>query len=339
MLKLLGALVTIVIAAVLLVVAWPQLFGLQTTWLVAQAVSMRGLLLVAAAVMAVILLCLSAIKPIRVFAAVNAVLLLVVSLATGGLLLQRGLGSGELETGSPEAVTVLSWNTLGDAPGAQAIAELAVEVEADIVSLPETTESTGVEIAETMRSLGRPMWVHTTAFDLISPARSTTVLVSSELGDYRKVTSDTERNENTKVLPTVIVEPADGDGPTIVAAHAVSPTVGQMANWRDDLAWLAEQCGSGSVIMAGDFNATVDSMAGLETENGATLGACSDAAVSSGDGAVGTWPTSLPSLVGSPIDHVMATSDWHVEDTHVLTEYDNAGSDHRPVVARLTPSG
>lgn len=336
MLKILGALVGLALAGALLIVTWPQLFGLQTTWIVAQAVAMRGLLLGGTLVAAIVLFALSAIKPIRVFAAILAGLLLAFSVANGAVLANRGLGSGPLDARSEDSVTVLSWNTLGDAPGAQAIAELAVDVEADIISLPETTEEAGIAIAETMRSLGRPMWVHTTAFDRISPARSTTVLVNPELGDYSMVTSDTEREQNTNVLPTVILQPDDGAGPTIIAAHAVAPISGQMQNWRDDLAWLAQQCQSGSVIMAGDFNATLDSMAGLASTDGATLGRCTDAALQSGDAAVGTWPSGLPAITGAPIDHVMATTDWAVDDVRVLDEYDQSGSDHRPIVAHLT---
>jgi len=338
MLKILGALVALAVAAGLLVLGWPQLFGLQTTWIIAQAVAMRGLLVGGSLIAVLVFLGLAAVRPIRALAGSIAGLLLVFSVANGAILADRGLGGGAPRDGGDDQVTVLSWNTLGDAPGAQAVAELAVRVKADVVTLPETTEDAGVRIAETMRALGRPMWVHTTAYDDYLAARSTTVLVNPALGDYHMVTAGTEREQNTKVLPSVILQPASGTGPTIIAAHAVSPISGQMDNWRDDLRWLAEQCGSGSIIMAGDFNATLDSMSGLGVDGG-TLGSCRDAALQSGDAAVGTWPAGIPPLAGAPIDHVMATSDWSVEDVHVLDEYDGAGSDHRPIVAHLRHSG
>ena len=61
-----------------------------------------------------------------------------------------------------------------------------------------------------------------------------------------------------------------------------------MQHWRDDLQWLADQCVDANVIMAGDFNATVDHMGGLGVDGG-TLGRCHDAAIETGNGAVGTW--------------------------------------------------
>ncbi|AWB88001.1 endonuclease/exonuclease/phosphatase family protein [Mycetocola zhujimingii] len=339
MLKFLGAILTIAIAVLLLVVTWPELFDLQTTWILAQVTSMRSLVTALSVVAIVVFALLTLAKSIRAFAGTIAVLLVLFVAANGVILSDRGFGNTDFAEKTPESITVLSWNTLGDAPGSAAVARLAVESNADVISLPETTQETGIEIAEAMREAGRPMWVHTEWFDQISPARSTTVLVSPDLGDYMKVTSNSERSENTKVLPTVIVEPIDGNGPTIVAAHAVAPIEGQMDNWRDDLNWLADQCASGNVIMAGDFNATIDNMAGLGTAEVAALGNCIDAGTQSGNGAVGTWPSSIPALLGAPIDHVMATPDWSVTGMRVATEADGTGSDHRPIIVQLSPRG
>ena len=336
MLKVLGALATVVIAVGLLVVSVPHLFGLQTTWIIAQITSMRSLGIVAAVLACVAFALLALARPLRAFAGTVVVLLLLFVVGNAAISVQRGLGNTEFAEPTPGTITVLSWNTLGDAPGADAVVKLAVDSGADVISLPETTQETGIEIAESMRAEGRPMWVLTEWFDKISPARSTTVLISPDLGDYVKVTSNEQRDDNTAVLPTVIVEPVDGDGPTIVAAHAVAPISGQMENWRNDLAWLADQCQDDNVIMAGDFNATVDNMAGLGSADGATLGNCFDAGRASGNGAVGTWPTSIPALIGAPIDHVMATPDWTTTGMRVVTETDGTGSDHRPVIVQLS---
>ena len=353
--RILSALVLIITAALLLVVAWPQLVGLQNSWVFAHIVSLRALAGVVALAAIVVLLLFSLIRPLRgMFLALSA-LLLVFAVANAGILLSRGIGTGQVEVASAAAVhsgkvgaaqggnasdvTVLSWNTLGDATGADAIAQLAIEQQADVVTLPETTEETGVAVAELMREAGRPMWVHTIAFDQVSKARSTTLLVSPGLGEYT-VSSEPGSGPpgNTNVLPTVVATPTDGDGPTIIAVHAVAPIQWEMSNWRSDLDWLATRCATGDVIMAGDFNATVDHMAGLETSAPAVLCACSDAAITAGSGAVGTWPTAAPALLGSPIDHVLATSNWRVASMNVIATSDAAGSDHRPIVARLTPN-
>ena len=65
---------------------------------------------------------------------------------------------------------------------------------------------------------------------------------------------------------------------------------GQLAQ---DLQWLADQCADDDVILAGDFNATVDHMGGLGVDGG-DLGRCHDAAVATGNGSVGTWSSAIP---------------------------------------------
>src|SRR5690606_27433133 len=109
--------------------------------------------------------------------------------ANVAVLALRGIDNGtvaaEQEAASAEGrITVLAWNNLGDAPGMEAIAALALETKADIVALPETTDETATEVAIAMRDAGQPMWVVTSSFDLVAKARSTTLLISPELGDY-----------------------------------------------------------------------------------------------------------------------------------------------------------
>jgi endonuclease/exonuclease/phosphatase (EEP) superfamily protein YafD len=373
--------VVLATAAILAVLAWPQFLGLQNAWVVAHAVSLRGLAVVVAAVLlAVLAVLLILVRRWRGTTALLMVLLLAFGAVNTGILLHRGVAAAgaatagsatsgdttdartdeapptetqdseaqaaEAAAGSAAApatsITVLSWNTLGDAPGATAIAALAVAEDADVLTLPETTEETGVLIAEALRAAGRPMWVHTVSFDLISKARSTTLLISPDLGDYT-VTSAAGSGPpgNTNVLPTVVATPVDGAGPTIIAVHAVAPIQWEMSNWRSDLDYLATQCGSGKtgaggVIMAGDFNATLDHFSGRATSAGAVLGDCRDAAVAAGSGGLGTWPATAPMLLGAPIDHVLATADWRVQGMRVIDTENDAGSDHRPIVATLS---
>src|SRR5207245_2790152 len=80
-------------------------------------------------------------------------------------------------------------------------------------------------------------------------------------------------------------------------------------DWRAGLAWAAARCSERNVLMAGDFNATLDHFAGLGTGSG-TLRTCRDGALATRNAAVGTWPTSMPALIGTPIDHVLATPNW-----------------------------
>ena len=324
---------TAALAAVLL---WPQAFGLQNQWIAAHVVALRGAAALCAAVASVLFVVLALGRSARRFGAAMAAILMLFAVGNAAVLAVRGVGAGGAPAAAAsDSVTVLSWNTLGEVPDAATIADLALAEGADVVVLPETTAPLGEQVAIAMRDGGRPMWVHTQFFDQVAKARSTTLLISPDLGDYQVVSAAAPGPPgNTNTLPTVVADPVSGTGPRIVAVHAVAPIRWELRNWRSDLDWLAEQCTGEDVIMAGDFNATVDHFAGRGTDGG-DLGRCSDAAAAGGAGGLGTWPTGVPPLLGSPIDHVMSTPEWTVEGVRVIEGLDDAGSDHRPVVATL----
>jgi endonuclease/exonuclease/phosphatase (EEP) superfamily protein YafD len=246
----------------------------------------------------------------------------------------RGLDDRPFARSAATDVTVLSWNTLGDAPGAEVIAQLAIDVGAEIVSLPETTRATGVEIARLMEAGGRPMRSYTVAYDETSTSRSTTLLISVELGEY----DVNEAATTTAVLPTIVAIPRSASRPTVVAVHTLAPIPPMMLAWQKDLEWVAAACSGDNVIIAGDFNATLDHFAGLPHTDGGTLGNCGDAALATHTAAAGTWPTALPMLLGSPIDHVLATPNWRVSGMRVVQLDDSYGSDHRPILVQLSPA-
>lgn len=334
--RFLAAVVIVAVGAALVVALWPQVFGLANAPLVAQVVSLRGLAAAAALVLVVALTLAALISAgARRFATSLAIALLVFVLVTAAVLSTRGFGNPGFESATDSDVTVLSWNTLGDAPGSDVIAALALDTGAEVVVLPETTRGTGLEVAQLMGDAGSPMALFTTAYDEVSKARSTTVLISVELGEY---VAD-ESLATTSVLPTVVATPVDGTGPTIVAVHAVAPIPGEMEHWREDLQWLKGACATDNVILAGDFNSTLDHYSGLATTGGAAIGGCLDAADETGNAAVGTWPAAIPALLGTPIDHVMSTPNWRVSGFRVIQSHDGYGSDHRPVLAQLTPAG
>ena len=326
---------TVVVAAVLL---WPQGFGLQNQWVAAHVVARRGAAAVLGAIAAVALAVMAIPRQTRAVGLALAVVMALFAAGNVAVIAARGTGGSDA-AGDASSVTVLSWNTLGEVPDAATIADLALGEGADVVVLPETTGPLGEEVAISMRDGGSPMWVHTVAFDEVAKARSTTILISPDLGDYEVVSAVVSGPPgNTNTLPSIVAEPVDGDGPRIVAVHAVAPIRWELRNWRSDLDWLADQCAGENVIMAGDFNATVDHFAGRGADGG-DLGRCRDAGVQAGAGGLGTWPTEVPELLGSPIDHVLATPGWEVDAFRVVGELDGAGSDHRPIVATLAPAG
>lgn len=337
--RILAAVVVVVMGLVLLVLAWPQLFGLEHTLGIAQIVALRGAAALTAVTASLLLgACALGIRSFRRLGASLIVVLLLFVGINAAVIGSRGLGGSTVDAASestPEgAVTVMAWNTLGGAASPEMVADLALTEGADVVALPETTEQFAVEVAALMKAADRPMWVHAVSFDDDFRAKQTALLTSVDLGEYA-----VDRSAgNTGVLPTVIARPVDKSGPTLVAAHPVAPIPGFMQQWPEDLRFLAQLC-TGDVIIAGDFNSTIDHWSGLADAEGADLGGCTDAARSAGAAAVGTWPSALPALLGSPIDHVVATSQWTATSFRVATEFDGSGSDHRPIVATLIPSG
>jgi endonuclease/exonuclease/phosphatase (EEP) superfamily protein YafD len=327
------------LSIVLLVFAWPQLFDLQAAPVIAQVVSLRGLDVTTALAAILILGMLAVNRHARRLACALAAPLVIFAIVVTAILCGRGFG-GPVDASPlpPGAVTVMEWNTKGDATGAAAIAKVALTEHAEIVSLPGTTQDIGVQVALAMKVAGRPMWVYSTAFGHVARSKSTTLLISSSLGRY-----EVEGGVgNTVVQPTIVVKPVNGVGPTLVAVHAVSPRPSQMRNWRTDLKYLSTLCsgptnGNG-LIMTGDFNATLDNLQPLSSTSGADFGQCLDAALRTRGAAIGSWPTALPPLLGAQIDHVMTTVQWKTISMQVVTTEDHAGSDHRPIVATLIPT-
>jgi endonuclease/exonuclease/phosphatase (EEP) superfamily protein YafD len=329
-------LVVLVLAAALALVAWPEALDLQRAPVLALAVSFRGAAAVAAAGVAVVLTAIGLVlHRLRRGLGVVALLLVAFAVAQGGVLLVRGVGAPDVPVAQADDLTVLSWNTLGDSVPAQTIARVAEDNRATVVTLPETTADRAEQVASLLAASGTRFRVFSVDQQPGIPSRSTSVLVSRSLGAYRQVTDAGD----TIGVPSVVVEPSAGQtAPRIVAVHTTAPYAVDPVDWRHDLAWVAARCSERNVLIAGDFNATIDHLAGLGTGDGQLQG-CRDGALATGNAAVGTWPTSMPALIGTPIDHVLATPNWRFTGFRVLSDEDAAGSDHRPVLARLRPAG
>jgi endonuclease/exonuclease/phosphatase (EEP) superfamily protein YafD len=335
--RVLSAAVLIVLGVVLLLGVWPQLLGIQRQPGVVQLTTMRGLL-TAIGLLCVVLFGVVAVisESLRRFAGGVALLLLVFCGIQLAVLSTRGSGSEAFPPKEAADLTVLSWNTLGDSPPVETVVQLILEEDADIVVLPETSTDYATQVQSVLDANGASLQLLSLEYDPELKARSTVVLISTDLGEYAR---DDSRG-STDTLPSVVAVPVNGSGPVIVGAHPVAPVPGEMAEWRQGLGWLAARCAGDDVILAGDLNSTLDHYTGLDAASDASggIGGCRDAARVTGSAAVGTWPVVLPTLLGAPIDHVMATDGWDFVGFRVITAYDNAGSDHRPVVAQLRPA-
>lgn len=336
MLRLVGVLIAVLWAIGAAILTWPGFFRVERMWPIAQIVSFRGLVVAAFGAIALIMLLLAVVRPLRRFALAMAAVGIIAAVAGTATIVGRGTGTESLPAKTESSIRVMTWNTAGEATAPETVAMVAVAMSADIVVLPETTIESGEQVAIEMRELGQPMWALYADYpDTEWDAGSTTLLITPDLGDYAVIPAS---EDGTSTVPSAIAMPTDGNGPIVVAAHAVAPRQSYMADWREDLQWLADQCGDANVIMAGDFNATVDHMSGLGVDGG-MLGRCHDAAAETGNGSVGTWSTEVPALLGVPIDHVMVSDHWTPTGSIVLRSHDDAGSDHRPLIVQLEPAG
>ncbi|MDT0157034.1 endonuclease/exonuclease/phosphatase family protein [Microbacterium sp. ARD32] len=322
-------LVALVLAGLaVLLLSWPQVLGAQRLIGVAQLIAFRALLAIGLGALALLAGVVALLgsrrrgRPEPVLSLGLAVLLALGAILNCAVLMARGSSSGAAQGD----LVVMAWNAQGGATSPATIARVAAESGADVVSLPETDEEAAAEVARLLSERGIVMTPHTVraegAYDWIP----TSVLIADDVGAYDLDTSA----GSTPGLPSGLWRRTAGTGPeAIVAAHPMPPLPDSMDGWEAGLRWVAEVCRSSGpdVVIAGDFNATVDHMTDLMDD-------CGDAALEAGGAASGTWPADAPSWISSPIDHVLLGSAWTAKGVRVL-DGDPGGSDHRPIVAVL----
>jgi len=110
------------------------------------------------------------------------------------------------------------------------------------------------------------------------------------------------------------------------AAHPYPPTVLDLGRWRSGLDEL-EQFSAGArsaVLIGGDFNAT--------PYNGAYRAVLGERLSDAIPAASGTWPSDVPEMLGTPIDHILFSEPFGMAASGT---WNLAGSDHRTVWADL----
>lgn len=318
---------TLAIGGVFAVLAvWPQLIGAQRWQIIALVISFRAPLALGFGFLAVVAGVIALVRRRAAVALGLAITLGAAALGNGAVLLARGVG-GSVAQGD---LTVAVWNTYGGGASPEAIARLVRESGADVVSLPETDSRAAAEVVGILRRDGIRMTAATVDAAPGDRPVPTSLLVADPLGPY--VLDPTAGS--TPGAPSGVWRPVDGTGPTLIAAHPLPPLPFIVDEWSTGIDWVAQQCIGPDVILAGDLNSTLDHLSGLGRDGGA-VGDCQDAARQAGAAARGTWPTSMPAALAAPIDHVLVGSAWEVRSFEVPTEFDDAGSDHRPVVAVL----
>lgn len=234
----------------------------------------------------------------------------------------RGITSAGTGNG---AITVLTYNTLGGSIDEEALADAIQNNGVDVVVLTETATARGTEMTGRLATRGLQFQQFDTGTDeYATEFESTVVLVSTSMGEYVQVPS-------AAGLPSsVTVVSATGHGPKIVAVHPFAPTLEGIDRWRTDIDSIYALCSdSGPFILAGDFNSTVDHQMVVG-------GACKDGAIEAGSGGLGTWPTRIPNLLGTPIDRVLHDGSFEGIDA---MQFESGDTDHRGLIVRLAPAG
>ncbi|WP_143755739.1 endonuclease/exonuclease/phosphatase family protein [Sanguibacter keddieii] len=296
---------------------------------IAQVVALRTWLLWGFASMAVVALLTALVigsrgrRPARTISVA-----LVCALAAGSHLLvldSRGLDAGLPLDAADERdgdITVLTANVRGERAGEEtvsAIVDLIISSGADVVALPEGQPVVDEVVAQLIG--------HGESFQSFpafgaGPNRGTALLVAESLGTYREVDGP---------VGGVRVVPVDGDGPPIAAVHPTSlppdPTA-DLGAWRSEGSQLRAlfRTMTGGIV-AGDMNATLDHQQLRET------GTYVDAGSAAGIGGYGTFPSSLPGVLGTAIDHVLVDRGRFTVRAGAVV--DVPGTDHRAVVVRV----
>ena len=302
----------------------PAVVGLSEITPVLQAVALRGLLAIGAGVVGLVPVLVS--LPLRRTAGkgrrllVLGVVALLVAAGHVGVLMERGTSAGEPFAVAPDgAIDVLTVNTLGARGGVDGLVAMIDELEPDVVALQETPAEHAAQVAAEVAGEYRVF----TATTGPQPVQATALLVSAGLGEYR------QREAPATTFGGVWVSPVEGAGPELLSVHPVPPVPGNVSTWRAELAAITGLCARvDGVVLAGDFNATVDHAALRDS-------GCVDGSVDTGGHA--TWPASRSPLLGTPIDHVlMDPGAWQPVASRVLDA--PAAGDHRAVLVRIVPA-
>lgn len=316
-----GFVIGVIVAAggILLTVA--PTIGLERTLGISAALPARTALTAAAAAAGVVC-AICAIANRGRFLLPVATALLVVAIFNAPIVVLRGFGSSTAADVTGR-VAVLEWNTNGGLVAPAAVAVLAAREHADIVVLPDAGIGTkAADYRTAFASSGLDMRLYS------APGRDAQLAVFVTAGLAAQYPAGQTGPDASK---TLVLEPSSPALPTIVALHAPHPTLGGIALWRSELNWVAQRCAAASVLVSGDFNASIDDF------GAPSLGGCRDAAAQKGAASTGTWPTAVPSLLGMPIDHTLLTARaGSVASFAVLGSEDSSGARHRPTLTVLS---
>lgn len=237
-----------------------------------------------------------------------------------------------LDAAAPGSLTTLQYNTEGGKVPVEAMANLIENNGVRAVALSETSTSYGVELVEELsrRGLAFQKFDHDVS-RYQSDWRSTVLLVSAELGEYKQFgVAGADGADVPYIVGAAPAAGASAEAPEFIAVHPIAPVREFIDQWRANTALSYSLCASHPhAIVLGDFNSTADH------ESAGGFNACKDAGSEARVAGTGTWPTNIPAVLASPIDRVLTGSDnWTGTEGAIV---DAGGSDHRGILVRLAP--
>lgn len=322
-------------AAITLAPPWLRIEGtpLALSLPFGQALAMRWIIACALLIVGIVIAVLALFRFAALrrggIAGLTALAVIAVGIAHAGIIKSRGIDSATtlppdqgITHVSPGngAITVMSYNTLDGATSMEDIRDLVTNNGVDVIVLLETSAADAQHLGELLGETNRPFRVYDSGADEYGPhIESTCVLISTALGEYTSV------GDLGLTWGSLHLKPANGTGPDIVAVHPVSPQSSRAELWRSEITTAYSMCEQDDLILAGDFNSTVDHMA--------ATGANCQSALNGTVGGLGTWPADIPRLLGAPIDNIF--SNYRSLAAAVVKV---GNSDHRAVIARLDPT-
>jgi endonuclease/exonuclease/phosphatase (EEP) superfamily protein YafD len=242
-------------------------------------------------------------------------------------------GLAALATVSPRAIrgrrapradddlTILNLNVLRGGADTGELATVIAREAPDLVVLSESGTAFRDKLMPLVEGLGYRSWV--SVGPDVRASRGMTLLASPRAGDLQVESGDDMQCRHLRATGGVLGRRS------LFAVHATAPRDRKRTTaWREDLAVVSRWCRAQvAPIVAGDLNATLDHSA-LR----AALPGCRSAATGTGCGLTGTYPSSLPRVLGIQIDHILVPSGTTTSRFEVL---DVSGSDHRAVLARV----
>lgn len=251
--------------------------------------------------------------------------LLAVCLSAGLLVIQAPRYVGP-QAGPDPSVTVRVFSAnLGMGLGDPAAVVAVAEESADVVVLQELTP----DAAEGLSSAGLDDTFAHRVIDLRELAGGIGIWSRHPIAESGPIPGYSMAMLRARLrIPGVPVDPI------VVAVHFAAPWPQPIGPWREDmqkfpteLGALAEEAGTGAVIVAGDFNATADML----PFRGLLDAGYRDAAEQAGAGMTRSYPVRVGRIPLIGIDHILLRN---CDATTVRTEY-VPGADHLGLLAAV----